>query len=212
LLGGHWGGFAEKVIVEIAKGGWGFPMNWVRAGKRMVLRASASMFLFVGTVIAADSGAEIGPAPGIGQLYIRGDIGWSHFESDAGPDGNAVSLGAGAGLIWNEVLRSDVRIDWSGNYEMTISDLSATTLLGNTYIDIPINLTFAPYAGAGVGLGFVNGNGNHASGFTYGLMAGAVFELSGNLALDTGYRFREIILTGDDFTDHSIMAGALFRF
>jgi opacity protein-like surface antigen len=84
--------------------------------------------------------------------------------------------------------------------------------MANTYIDIPINLTFVPYAGVGLGWGWVDSDGDDDSGLAYGLMAGAVFELSGNFALDAGYRFREIMLEGDDFTDHSIRAGVLFRF
>ena len=55
------------------------------------------------------------------------------------------------------MLRSDVKLDWSGNYDTTISDLDATTLTGNTYIDIPLDLTFTPYVGAGAGWGWIDG-------------------------------------------------------
>jgi opacity protein-like surface antigen len=165
---------------------------------------------------AADFGAPMAPEPiGIGDFYIRGDVGWSFLEWNGGPDDSAATIGAGIGVMWNEVLRSDVRLDWSGNYEMTVTNLDATTLLGNTYIDIPLNLSFplTPYAGLGLGWGWLDGDGSgDGSGFTYSLMGGATFGLSEHWAIDTGYRFREIIREGADFTDHSVTAGALFKF
>jgi hypothetical protein len=144
-------------------------MNWVRVVKRTSLRASAGVFLFAGTVIAADSDAEI--------ILPESDV-----------------------------------LGWSANTDMTISNLDTTMRLTSAYIDIPINLTFVPYAGMGLGWGWVEGAGEDGLGLAYGLIAGTVFELSGSFALNTGYRFREIILEGDNFTDHSITAGALFRF
>jgi opacity protein-like surface antigen len=166
---------------------------------------------------AADFNAPMSPEPaGIGDFYIRGDIGWSFLEWNGGPDDSAASIGAGVGVMWNEVLRSDVRVDWSGNYEMTVTDLDATTLLGNTYIDIPLDLIFAPvrpYAGLGLGWGWVDDDGKgDDSGFTFSLMGGAIFNMSEHWAIDTGYRFRDIMLDGADFTDHSVTAGALFKF
>ena len=91
--------------------------------------------------------------------------------------------------------------------------MDTTTLLANSYIDIPLDLIFTPYAGAGVGWGWIDVDGpGDDSGFAFSLMAGATFGLSDNIAIDTGYRFREIMLDGADFTDHSITAGALFKF
>jgi opacity protein-like surface antigen len=181
---------------------------WVKIG--LAFRASASVIL-LDSAAAADASATAATP-----FYIRGDIGWSFLEWSGGPDDSAASVGAGVGVMWHEVLRSDVRLDWSGNYEMTITDLDATTLLGNTYIDIPLNLTYAPvtpYVGVGIGWGWVDNDGSgDDSGFTYSLMGGAIFEFSDHWAIDTGYRFREIILDETDFTDHSITAGALFKF
>jgi opacity protein-like surface antigen len=188
-------------------------MICVRSAKRAVLYASAGLFLIGSLAKGADSDLSMSPETDLGSFYVRGDIGWSFLEWNGWQDDSAPTVGGGAGYMWNEVLRSDVRLDWSGNYDMTITDLGATTLLGNSYIDIPLDLTFIPYAGAGIGWGWVDNNGTgDESGFTYGLMAGAIFELSNRLALDTGYRFREILLDGSDFTDHLVTAGALFRF
>lgn len=185
----------------------------LKAAARAMLLASVGAVLLGSAAIAADTeqpavqdGSEGGP------FYLRGDIGWSFLDMD-GSDDSALDVGVGAGVLWNDMLRSDVRLDWSGNYDTTISDLDATTLTGNTYIDIPLDLTFTPYVGAGAGWGWVDGdNGNDDSGFTWNVMAGATFSLTDSLALDAGYRYRDIVIDGDDFTDHTISAGALFKF
>lgn len=180
----------------------------VRAAVRTVLLASGSL----AAVSLMASAAATDLAPELGNFYLRGDIAWSLLDW-GGEEEDAPGAGAGVGYLWNDVLRSDVRLDWSGNYDTTISDFSATTLLGNTYVNIDIKLTpITPYAGAGIGWGWVDSIGGDNSGFTYSLMGGAVFGLSENLAVDAGYRFREIDLDGTDFIDHSISAGALFRF
>ncbi|HEY7749268.1 MAG TPA: porin family protein [Aestuariivirgaceae bacterium] len=189
-------------------------MIGARVGIRGAVCAGIALWLLGGTVIAADDDWETIPAPEASSpFYLRGDIGWSFLTGSSGED-DALTIGAGVGYQWwNDILRSDVRVDWSGNYDTTITDLDATTLLGNTYIDIPLDLTFTPYAGAGLGWGWVDRDvGGDDSGFTYSLMGGAIFNLSDNMALDAGYRFRDIHLDGPDFTDHSITAGALFSF
>jgi opacity protein-like surface antigen len=173
-----------------------------------------SGFMIDGAAGAGFSGPMSLEPLGSGDFYIRGDVGWSFLEGNGEPDDSAASIGAGVGVMWNEVLRSDVRVDWSGNYETTVTDLDATTLLGNTYIDIPLDLTFPlrPYAGLGLGWGWLDDGSGDGSGLAYSLMGGATFGLSEHWAIDTGYRFREIMREGADFTDHSVTAGALFKF
>jgi opacity protein-like surface antigen len=186
------------------------PMISARVARSM-LHAAAALCFAVGAAIAADSNSGSGWSD-LESFYLRGDIGVSLGKLE-GPDDEAVSLGLGVGHMWNDVLRSDLRLEWSGNYETTITDLDTTTLLANSYIDIPLDLIFTPYAGAGVGWGWIDVDGpGDDSGFAFSLMAGATFGLSDNIAIDTGYRFREIMLDGADFTDHSITAGALFKF
>ncbi|HEY7764602.1 MAG TPA: porin family protein [Aestuariivirgaceae bacterium] len=187
-------------------------MTRLRASFSAIMFVAAGFGLIGGAAIAADTEPVIVPENTDGSFYVRGDIGWSFLEWDGGEDDDALTLGGGAGVLWNDVLRSDVRLDWSGNYDTTISDFDSTTLLGNAYIDIPLDLTFTPYVGVGAGWGWIDGDGGDDSGFTYSLMGGATFNITDNLALDAGYRFRDIILDGPDFTDHSISAGALFKF
>ncbi len=188
-------------------------MERLKEAARVMLLASMGAGLLGSAAIAADTEPVVENGSDALPFYLRGDVGWSFLEWDGGSDDDALDVGVGAGVMWNDVLRSDVRLDWSGNYDTTVSDLDATTLTGNTYIDIPLDLTFAPYVGAGAGWGWVDGdNGNDDSGFTWNVMAGATFSLTDSFALDAGYRFRDIMIDGDDFTDHTISAGALFKF
>src|SRR5688572_2386406 len=175
-------------------------MKRLTATARAMLLAAMSASLLGGAAIAADTDPVISEESDAGAFYLRGDIGWSFLEWGGGEDDDALSVGAGAGVMWNEMLRSDVRLDWSGNYDTTISDLDATTILGNTSIAIPLDLTFTPYVGAGAGWGWVDGDGgSDDSGPAWSVMGGATFVLTDSLALDAGYRYRDIIIDGDDF-------------
>lgn len=89
------------------------------------------------------------------------------------------------------------------------SKMSALSLMANAYIDIANINGFTPYVGAGIGGTRVkygsfsrdSGSGNWpiddvagASNwrFTWALMAGASYDLTQNLKLDAGYRFRHV--------------------
>lgn len=146
--------------------------------------------------------------------YLRGDIGWSFLQWSGGRDDSAVTAGGGVGYQFNDHLRSDVRVDWSGNYNVAPgADLSMTTILGNGYFDFSNDSMFTPYLGVGAGYGWASVDGNKdKDGFTYALMAGVSVDLSERFALDAGYRYRQILSNGADPMDHSVLAGVRFKF
>ncbi|HKQ95612.1 MAG TPA: porin family protein [Aestuariivirgaceae bacterium] len=174
---------------------------------------AASITALSTAAMAADISEPVAPEENLGSIYVRGDIGWSWLDMD-GDDDEALTVGVGLGYMWNEILRTDVRLDWSGEYDIGADNVDAMTVLANAYIDIPINIAFlSPYVGAGAGYGWVDGTAaGDDSGFTYALMAGATFDLTESMAIDIGYRFRDISIDGPDFTDHSATAGILFKF
>jgi opacity protein-like surface antigen len=43
-------------------------------------------------------------------------------------------------------------------------------------------------------------------------MAGASVDLSESIAVDLGYRYRQLMIDGEDPTDHSALAGIRFKF
>lgn len=184
---------------------------------KLVLLASA---MSVGLVAAAHAADVTPPEPetvtpeqyqSMG-FYLRGDLGWSFLEW--GDNDNAFAVGGGVGYQFNDYLRSDVRVDWSGDYSVgNDADASLTTVLGNLYFDWKNDTAFTPYVGAGVGYGWLSGDNNLSDdGFTYALMAGVSVDMSQSIALDFGYRYRELMISGEDPADHSALAGIRFKF
>ncbi len=160
---------------------------------------------------AAD--ADAGPTDSDMGFYLRGDIGWSFLEW-SGRDDSALVGGVGAGYQINEFLRTDVRYDWAGNYDVAPgADMSIGTLTGNLYFDIPTDMMVTPYLGAGAGYGWgsVDG-GKDKDGMAYALMAGAAIGITDNLDLDVGYRFRDVMANGKNPMEHQVMTGLRFKF
>lgn len=81
-------------------------------------------------------------------------------------------------------------------------DVTATFLLANAWLDIENNSSFTPYLGGGLGVGWAdadtdigtapNGYGPGEMGFAFQFGGGVKVELSEQIALDFGYRFKSI--------------------
>jgi opacity protein-like surface antigen len=148
-------------------------------------------------------------------FYLRGDLGWSLLEWGGGSDDGGFAAGGGAGYRFNDNLRTDLRVDWAGDYNIGGgSDMSVTTVLGNLYFDWANASAFTPYVGAGVGYGWtdVSGGGGDDDGFAYALQAGVGVDLTENIVLDAGYRFRDVMISGSDPYEHQFLLGARFEF
>lgn len=98
------------------------------------------------------------------------------------------------------------------------STVTATSIMANGYVDLGTYVGLTPYVGAGAGMVYmdwdalessiycVDGAGTCPAGlfatstndgakdwrFTYSLMAGVAYDVTNNLKLDVGYRFRRI--------------------
>jgi opacity protein-like surface antigen len=148
-------------------------------------------------------------------IYLRGDIGWSFLEWSGGADDDAFVAGGGIGYQFNDMFRTDVTADWTGNYDIAPgAQISTTTLLGNAYLDWANDSMFTPYVGAGVGYGWVNGKGTAADddGLALGAAAGVAVDLTNNLAVDVGYRYRNINVSGPNTQEHQATIGMRFKF
>lgn len=189
----------------------------MKALKLALLAAAMTAGLAVAAQAADPNVPEPEPTPTPEQyqamgFYLRGDLGWSFL--DWGDSDNAFDIGGGVGYQFNDYLRSDVRVDWSGNYDVgDDADASLTTVLGNIYFDWKNDSIVTPYIGAGVGYGWVDADdGLSDDGLTYALMAGASVDMSESIALDLGYRYRELMINGENPSDHSALAGIRFKF
>jgi opacity protein-like surface antigen len=147
--------------------------------------------------------------------YLRGDIGWSFLEWSGGADDDALALGGGVGYQFNDYLRSDLRLDWAGDYSIGGGDdMSVTTVLGNLYFDLPTGTMITPYVGGGIGYGWtsVDGAADDGDGLAWSLSAGASVDLSEAMSIDIGYRFRDVMVSGENPQEHQIMTGLRFKF
>lgn len=184
----------------------------MKAFNKFMVAAAA----FAGTIAAAQAADyNAPPADNFGSgFYLRGDAGWSFLNWNGGKNDNGVAVGGGVGYQFSDNLRGDVRVDYAGSYHTAPgADMSVTTALANLYFDIPTGMAVTPYLGAGAGYGWGNvSGGKDKSGMAYALMAGAGIDLTQNMTLDMGYRFRGVMSSGNDPMEHQILAGVRFKF
>lgn len=153
--------------------------------------------------------------PAMMGLYLRADAGWSFLNWSGGADDDNFVAGGGIGYRFSENVRADVTADWSGNYTVAPgAEISTTAVLGNLYFDWANSSMFTPYIGVGAGYGWVDGTGGAVddNGFAVGAAAGVSVDLTNNLALDAGYRFRDIMISGPDSKEHQVTMGLRFSF
>jgi opacity protein-like surface antigen len=184
-------------------------------GYKMTLLAAA-LVAVAGTAAQAADAEPVVPAEtyqAMG-LYLRADAGWSFLEWAGGDDDSAFAGGGGVGYRFNDNMRADLRLDYGGEYSVAPGgDMSITTVLGNLYFDIPTNTVITPYVGAGVGYGWASiENASDRDGLAFGLMAGVGIDLSDNITIDAGYRFRDVMTSGSDPQEHQILTGLRFEF
>jgi outer membrane autotransporter protein len=183
---------------------------------KMILAAGVVALPLAASAQAADmGGGYAAPESEAMGLYLRGDIGWSFLEWSGGADDSALLLGGGVGYRYNDNFRTDLTVDWAGKYDVAPgAKLSTTTVLGNMYFDWANSSAFTPYIGAGLGYGWANGTGGAVddSGLAMGLAAGVAVDLTSNVAVDAGYRFRDIMVNGPDTKEHQATIGLRYSF
>jgi opacity protein-like surface antigen len=156
-------------------------------------------------------------------------------------------IGGAVGLKWNDMLRTELELSHGSNnansynikggaFNPASGLISATYLLGNVWLDIPTQTAFTPYIGGGLGVGWatadvsyngnISGYGSNASGgaLAYQVGAGVKYNVSQNIDLDIGYRFKGLGKTNFNDRDgtgfynqatlnsHNIQVGLTFSF
>jgi opacity protein-like surface antigen len=183
-----------------------------------------------------------------------GFVGLSSTAYDASIDlDSGFMAGIAAGARFNHWLRADVEL--SGNWHDVDGDevfatggspafttlslegnVNALFVLANLWIDVPVGDIIRPYIGGGVGLGRLDADisttGGYSIiddsdwGFAFQVGAGITFDVTPNMVVDLGYRFKAInaeLKVDDDFfnpttdTDadyrsHNVLLGLRFEF
>jgi len=123
--------------------------------------------------------------------------------------------GGGLGYQFNDWFRSDVRIDYSGSYNLDwpyFGHLSSVSALGNVYLDVPTGTLITPYVGAGAGYTWAKIDGDKDNAFTFDLTGGAAFDVSDNMKLDLGFRYVNVNAEGGNLNEYQGLAGVRFGF
>ncbi len=183
---------------------------------KMLVVVGVAMLPLSMTAHAADIAPDVPSEVETSQmgLYLRGDVGGSFLKWSGGSDDESFVAGGGIGYQYNEMFRTDLTVDFTGDYKIAPgAEISTTTILGNAYLDFANDTMFTPYIGAGVGYGWVNGKGtSDKDGLALGAAAGVSLDLTSNLAIDVGYRFRDIMVSGSDTMEHQATVGMRFKF
>ena len=181
------------------------------------LLASAALLPLAATAQATDlapsSPAEAFTTSGI---YIRGDLGGSWLNWSTATNNWAFVGDVGIGYQFDQNFRTDLTYAMTGNYTLAPgSTLSTSTIMGNIYYDWRNSTPLTPYVGAGVGYGWqyaTGGGAFNASAIAVGLKAGVSYDFTNNLALDVGYRFNDILVSGQNTPEHQVAAGLRVKF
>ncbi|MGI9412305.1 MAG: outer membrane protein [Hyphomicrobiales bacterium] len=185
-----------------------------------ILRKSALAGVCIAALGGAAAAADADPAPSYepqrsGGLYVRGDFGVSFNDTDGGfGSEEALAAGGGIGYRFNEMFRADVTFDAAIDYGFG-SGVDSYGVLANLYIDIPTSLGIQPYLGGGIGWGEVDGSGISDDGLSFAAAAGFAFDLSSDMAIDVGYKWRYTDISDggvDYWIDHMIRAGIRYSF
>jgi opacity protein-like surface antigen len=158
-------------------------------------------------------------------------------------------IGGTVGVDWGNQIRTELELshahwnsdkyhhsssDGIGGTNNNNSDVSASYLLGNAWLDLNQGSRITPYVGGGLGIGWANvnaftellGGGYHfnASGLAFQIGAGVRFNVNEHVVIDAGYRFKDIVglnyaaaSNGDVLTDtslasHNFQIGLTYQF
>jgi opacity protein-like surface antigen len=135
---------------------------------------------------------------------------------------------------WHDFSDDEV-LETSGGYAYNLEgDVNALFVLANLWVDIPVGEVIRPYIGGGAGMGRLDADFSTTAGasvvddsdwgFAYQLGAGIAFDLTPNMVVDVGYRFKAIDTelevntepttsdTDADYRSHNVLLGLRFEF
>ena len=155
-------------------------------------------------------------------------------------------IGGTVGVDWGNQLRTELELsharwgsdryhvycDCDGSIYDGTSSVSATYLLGNAWYDLNHGARVTPYVGGGLGIGWANVHAGidggpvdfNATGLAFQVGAGIRFNVSDRVAIDAGYRFKDIVglnyssnvseytLTDTSLASHNFQIGLIFQF
>ena len=153
--------------------------------------------LLAGACPAANADdSDVEPRKSDGYWRLQG--GWSH---DSGSDAGAVSAAAGISFFRHAPIDL-LEFSWREH-----DDADVYSLLTNVYYVPFPNWRISPFAGVGVGFGWLSGSRNHR--FIWNSRAGAEFRVLERASFVAEYRF---LMDHDNEHLHEVLLGAKLKF
>lgn len=137
-------------------------------------------------------------------LLFGGTLGFDNLFAGAGGD---VRVEA-------EVSHRTQELDGLGD------DVNLTAVMGNAWYDFDMGGPFVPYAGGGLGVGFVDDEVDEATGFAYQFGGGINYHMSPSTMLGFNYRYLRADFEVDDvlgnpeidYSGHQLSASLGYKF
>jgi opacity protein-like surface antigen len=214
--------------------------------------AAASILLVCGQASAADVDMPAADSMGLYVSVFAGASFPQNVKTQLSGTNYSVDLktgyllGGAVGVNITDMVRGEVELShsrWKAkDYSSTggatgpvSGHMSATYLLANVWLDFENDTAFTPYLGGGAGAGWAdanttfNGNpsgyGDGEMGFAFQLGAGLKYDLTENVSLDLGYRYKSIlnvdfessdgtgdVYEGGDVKSHNVQLGLTYSF
>jgi len=206
-----------------------------------LLAGSTLALALVAAPAFADGMAQGGASSGSGWYAgLFAGVAWPEDWDLNEVDRIEMDTGFAFGGVLGTQVQDNVRVElevsnWNADGDCTVGkcgiqtlDMDALSVLGNAWVDIPVQSTLTPYVGAGLGVSWVelsgNGRSDTGTGFTWQLGTGVRADLGPRTTIDIGYRYKSAVMDSDDFNGiglssrdfdaraHVLQAGISYRF
>ena len=180
------------------------------------MRKNIWNYLALGLILALGSAAPAA-AQDLSSFYVTPKIMTSYQKAEMkdGSERSSVfglgfALGTDLSYSTSLPIRAELEYLYHGNESFSGSsnginythDISAHSILANAFFDFQTDTAFTPYAGGGLGLGYLKDKASSSAGnmsttvsrwnLAWNLGGGVAWGLNENMALDLGYRYMDL--------------------
>ena len=174
------------------------------------MKKSICNYLALSLILALGSTAPAA-AQDLSSFYVTPKIMTSYQNADmngrserSSVFGLGFSFGTDLSYASSLPIRAEIEYLYHGNESFNgggyTHDISAHSIMANAFFDFQTDTAFTPYAGGGLGLGYLKDKASWIGGSTtvsrwnlaWNLGGGVAWGLNENMALDLGYRYMDL--------------------
>jgi opacity protein-like surface antigen len=165
-----------------------------------ILALGLTLALGLAAPAAAQDFSSFYVTPKLMTSYQKADMNGGHERSSV--FGLGFAVGTDMSFSSSLPLRVEAEYIYHGNQTFDSPgarhDVTAHSLMANAFFDFQTDTVFTPYAGGGVGMGYIQDSVSAASvkvdswNFAWNVGGGLAWNFSETLALDLGYRYMDL--------------------